>query len=279
MILPSLQDMLEFFWNDYTSITPSAAKIYGMLEEMGENYVNDHIAFRTFDLDPVGVESLGETFLKLGYRPSGEYHFEKKKLRAISYAHPDPDVPHIFISELLTGEFSPELQSIVRGLVEQVPQELKGRPELLMMRPTWKPIDHASYLRLLDESEYAGWLAAFGIRVNHFTVLVNALRKFTSLTAFNAWLIAGGFEMNRSGGLVKGTPEQLLEQSATMADRMPWEFAGGERHMIPTCYHEFAQRHVDPATGDLYDGFVAMSADRIFESTNTSGLMAQLRPH
>ncbi len=269
----SLQELLEFFWQDYTLITPSAGKIYGLLGERNENYVNDHIAFRTFNLDPIGVESLGATFLNLGYRQSGEYQFEKKKLRAISYAHPDPDTPHIFISELLTEQFSPELQAIVRELVEQIPAELKGTQELLTMRPSWKPIEYAKYRKLLEESEYAGWLAAFGIRVNHFTVLINALRTFPALEDFNAWLLESGFEMNRSGGLIKGTPEQLLEQSSTMADRADWEFAGGQKHLIPTCYHEFARRYTDPATGELYAGFISKSADKIFESTDTNVAM------
>lgn len=273
MIMTSLPELLEFFWKDYTAITPSAARIYGLLAERNENYVNDHVAFRTFDLDPVGVESLGATFLALGYEVSGEYHFEQKKLRALSYAHPDPTIPHIFISELLTREFSPELQEIVQGLVAQIPTELKGSPELLAMRPSWKPIEYSTYRRLLEESEYAGWLAAFGIRVNHFTVLINALRTFATLGEFNDWLVASGFPMNLSGGIIKGSPEQLLEQSSTMADRLEWEFAGGERHLIPTCYHEFAQRYVDPATGELYQGFVAKSADKIFESTDTNVIM------
>lgn len=269
MTLPSLQDLLEFFWTDYTAITPSAAKIYGLLTERNENYVNDHIAFRTFNIDPISVESLGATFLALGYEPSGEYHFEAKKLRALSYAHPDPAIPHIFISELLVEEFSPELQEIVRGLVAQIPAELKGKPELLTMRPTWNPIAYADYVRLLEESEYAGWLATFGIRVNHFTVLINALQSFPTLESFNDWLLASGFQMNRSGGLIKGTPGQLLEQSSTMADRVMWDFANGEQQMIPTCYHEFARRYTDPATGELYTGFVAKSADKIFESTDS----------
>jgi hypothetical protein len=45
------------------------------------------------------------------------------------------------------------------------------------------------------------------------------------------------------------------------------EFANGERHVIPTCYYEFARRYPD-ADGKIYEGFVAASADKIFESTN-----------
>jgi hypothetical protein len=36
---------------------------------------------------------------------------------------------------------------------------------------------------------------------------------------------------------------------------------------IPGCYYEFARRYPD-ADGKLYSGFIAKSADKIFESTN-----------
>jgi hypothetical protein len=265
---PTPKELLDFFWSHYAKITPDAPKIHDLLKERGENVINDHIAFRTFDLAPIGVESLGETFIRLGYRVSGEYHFERKKLRALSYAHPDPSLPHVFISELLTAEFSPELRRIVGELVAQVPTDLAGRSDLFTSLPTWKPIEYANYLRLLEESEYAAWLAAFGIRANHFTVLINSLETFTTIREFNAWLVENGFVMNTSGGEVKGTPEELLEQSSIMARSLPWTFAGGEVHDVPTCYHEFARRYTDPETGELYEGFIARSADRIFESTN-----------
>ncbi len=265
---PARTDLFDFFWKSHSSITPDALRIHTLLESRGENVVNDHVAFRTFNIEPIGVESLGETFLNLGWTPSGEYRFEEKKLRAVSYAHPEPEVPHVFISELLTEEFSEEFQAIVRRLVAQVPNENAGQPELLSQLPTWSPVSYADYERLRDESHYASWLSAYGIRVNHFTVLVNALKTFDSIQALNSWLLEQGFTLNDSGGLVKGTPAQLLEQSSTMANRVEWEFAGGERHEIPSCYYEFARRYPDPETGELYKGFIAKSADKIFESTD-----------
>lgn len=265
----NLEELLEFFWNDYSSITPSAPKVHALLEARGEKIINDHIAFRTFNIDPIGVESLGSVFTALGYEPTGEYRFEEKKLRAISYAHPTPGMPHIFISELLTEEFSPELQRIVRELAAQIPAELKGSQELFTNIPTWSPISFESYRALIEESEYAGWLAAYGIRANHFTILVNALATFGSLEELNGWLEAEGFPLNASGGKVKGTPEVLLEQSSIMADWIEHGFADGRVERIRSCYYEFARRYQDPATGALYNGFIAKSADKIFESTNT----------
>jgi hypothetical protein len=51
-----------------------------------------------------------------------------------------------------------------------------------------------------------------------------------------------------------------------MADIVKVKFLDGEFE-VPACYYEFAQRFPDPS-GQLYSGFIAKSADKIFESTN-----------
>lgn len=112
-------------------------------------------------------------------------------------------------------------------------------------------------------------MAALGLRVNHFTISVNAMQSFPDLPALLDFVEAQGFALNVSGGRIKGSPEVLLEQASTLADRVPVAFAAGETHQIPTCYYEFARRYPAP-DGQLYEGFVAASADRIFESTDST---------
>ncbi len=74
-----------------------------------------------------------------------------------------------------------------------------------------------------------------------------------------------GFTLNSSGGEIKGSPSLLLEQSSILADIMPVEFEEGTKE-ITTCYYEFAYRY-PKANGELFTGFIANSADKIFEST------------
>ncbi|MFP3457566.1 DUF1338 family protein, partial [Psychrobacter sp. SIMBA_152] len=74
------------------------------------------------------------------------------------------------------------------------------------------------------------------------------------------------FALNTSGGEVKGSPEVLLEQSSTLADEYAVTFSDGDMR-IPSCFYEFAIRYPKP-DGEIYTGFVAASADKIFESTN-----------
>ena len=82
----------------------------------------------------------------------------------------------------------------------------------------------------------------------------------------NEFLKKEGYTLNSSGGEVKGTPEQLLEQSSTLADRVEIVFIEGT-FSVPSCYYEFAKRYPEK-DGKLYSGFIAKSADKIFESTD-----------
>ena len=143
-------------------------------------------------------------------------------------------------------------------------------------------------------------------QVNHFAILVNSLNTFPSLNALNDYLTAHGVQLNTSGGVIKGNPTELLEQSSTMAQRVDWNFAGTPHHPIMGCYYEFAKRYPLPsgtmpgmvgATAEsaidhsdgrtngltssgsgtsssssrsvppLFQGFIPASADKIFEST------------
>lgn len=260
--------LFDKLWQHYREVTPSAAQIHKHLgAEEGHNIVNDHIALRTFNLPPVGLDALAAHFLALGYRQGGEYHFAAKKLYARHYEHDDPQAPLVFISELLTHKCSPGLQGIVRELVNNVTDEQVTADDFLYSGTHWE-VDYDTYRQLLDESEYAAWLAAWGYRANHFTVSVNHLEKFDTVADVNQLLKNHGYQINTAGGEVKGSPEDLLEQSSTLADRVAVRFSDREM-TIPSCYYEFALRHQQP-DGRLYNGFVAASADRIFESTNAS---------
>ena len=260
----------QFFrelWADFCVIAPAAARIRASFEARGEHVRNDHVAFRTFNLAPMRLADLEPFLLHLGYERFAPYRFEQKRLQAVGYVHPDRTLPRVFLSELMVEEFSEPLQAIVRGLVSQVdPQRLRS-PSLFWAGRLWGAVSLEDYELLARESEYAAWMAALGLHANHFTVSVNGLRQFPSVASVLDFVQEQGFGINEAGGRVKGSPRELLEQGSTLAERRPVEFAGGVQHEIPTCYYEFALRYPD-ASGNLYDGFVAASADKIFESTD-----------
>lgn len=261
-----LEDWFTHLWHDYAAIAPNVARIRNLLEERGELIVDDHVAFRTLNLDPIGLEALGAVIEGLGYRRFDDYTFPEKKLRARSYVHPD-DWPRVFLSELLVEEMNPRHQEILRAIAAQIPSDLKLAPEIFWAGTLWQPIAYPHYLDLQQSTEYGAWFAALGLRPNHFTINVNSLDSFEGLPELLDFVERAGYQLSESGGRIKGTPAELLEQGSTVADRLEVAFADGATHTIPTCYYEFALRHPMPS-GEMYDGFVAASADKIFESTN-----------
>jgi hypothetical protein len=255
-------------WEDYIRMAPKAAMIKDLFEKQGETVMNDHVAFRTYGMSPIGLITLEKPILALGYKQFAPYRFESKKLNAVGYLHPKAEYPRIFLSELEVEALSEDAQSIIRRLVDQIDPSVVNNDDILWSGPLWSPVSQKDYQTLLKESEYAAWVAALGIRPNHFTIAVNHLKKTPSMEQVLDFVEAQGYAINESGGRVKGSPDVLLEQGSTMADKMEVEFADGIKQRIPTCYYEFARRYPTP-DGTLYNGFVAASADKIFESTNT----------
>lgn len=262
---PSLNTFLQKMWTDYVNINPQAQKIYNLFSQTGENIINDHIALRTFNHPKLGIKSLAQHFTKYGYEERGEYFFTEKKLYAKHYENKDASCPKIFISELELEKVSPFIQETINQCVETIDENKMNDENFVFSGRHWIS-NHATYLKLATESEYASWVYAYGFRPNHFTVSINHLRNFTDIHKLNHFIKSNNFILNASGGEIKGTPQELLEQSSTMASEVRLQFADGV-YPTPGCYYEFAKRY--PMTnGNLYQGFIAKSADKIFESTN-----------
>ena len=261
-----VKDLFNNIWQNYLEVTPSAGKVHQLLSN-GDDLINDHVAYRTFNIAKVNIEKISAHLLNLGYTEGGEYHFEAKKLYAKHFEHADTSLPKVFISELLVEEFSPRVQEIIKKMVAGIDQADINVDSSLYSGTHWK-VSHQEYLDLLSESEYAAWVAAWGYRANHFTVSINHLANYDSIEAVNDAVKVGGFKLNTTGGEIKGDEAVKLEQSSTMADHVMVEFSD-KTVAIPSCFYEFAKRY-PMASGELYTGFVAASADKIFESTNAA---------
>lgn len=265
--MSSLNELFDMLWLDYAAMNTQAGMIHEALEKRGEKVINDHVAFRTFDFQKTGIPVLAKHFTAEGYEmQAAPYEFKEKKLTALHFQHPDPKQPKIFISALKVKEFSRELQNVIDSLISQIPADWFSARQSLVGGIPWKPVSHNVYQKLLAESEYAAWMSAFGFRVNHFTVFFNELKTFKDMADLNHFIRSLGFDLNGSGGEIKGTPGVYLEQSSTLAHQVSVKFADKEEK-IPGCYYEFARRYPLPG-GKLFQGFVTQSADKIFESTN-----------
>jgi len=266
--MAALDLFFEKHWQQYSAISPQALAIHRLFADKGEVLVNDHIAFRTFANSNISIKHLEKEIFALGYRHLDSYHFETKKLDARCYLHPESPTK-IFISELRWQSLSETAQSLLGNIVKQADCAAAAHPgPYLSAGRLWDLPRYADYRALLDESEYAAWLSVWGIRANHFTLFVNYFRKYPHLSQVVALLQQQGYQLNTVGGVIKGTEADLLIQAATMADKQDVDFKDAGKQTISSCYYEFAQRFKQK-DGQLYQGFIPGSADKIFESTNS----------
>lgn len=269
-----IEHLMDRLWKDYVGLAPEALKIHQVISEnliKGDHQSkipNDHVAFRGINAPGWNIDSLSQPFLQLGYHlRDDEYHFSRKKLYARYLDPPTPGLPKVFISELLVEQLSPTAQAIIGRNVAETAIPTRDM-SLLFDQHSPFPITSREYKTLAQESEYAAWFLAFGIRPNHFTVSVHELNGNISLEHVIDLVEQVGFALNSSGGVIKGSVEQGLRQSSTIARDVKHTFQDGTALEIPGVYYEFAQRHV--LKDKLYGGFIAASADKIFESIDST---------
>ena len=253
-------------WDNHVTIAPAALSIRRTVQKWYGPVQNDHVAFRTFDLSPMRLQDLERAFLGWGYSRSGSYEFPDKHLRAYGYVPKDSALPLVFLSELLTKELPESCQAVIHGeLLSRARFASSPTDKLLQGRP-WPMPTWEQYRTLEAVSPYAAWLSVWGLCANHFTIAVHHLAGAPALREVVQVLMDANYPMNDAGGVLQGGPDQLLEQASTLAETRSVRFAGGDERQVPSCYYELAHRYPQ-ADGQLYMGFVAASANNIFEST------------
>jgi hypothetical protein len=295
---PTLEAVLDGLMDRYRAHVPDVPRLVDALQREGvirgeDDIENDHIAFRTLGVAPLGIASLEQVFLHHGYDRRDRYDFPQKKVNAHWYAPPAETFPRIFISELRVDDLSPEASRIIRSYTDGVAEDPVRALDLddpaqvvaFLHAPLWRTPTWSDYTRLRDESEFAAWVIYNRYYLNHFTIAVHNLPPgLDTVEGFNRFLEAHGFTLNDSGGKAKVSADGKLVQSSTVAVMAEAAFDDGrggvERHAIPGSYVEFAERRVLDGFAHLErsdirrehrrEGFEAASADRIFESTFTS---------
>ncbi len=267
LISEKAEVLFQKIWNQYISLAPQAEQVKTLFEKTGESSINDHVAYRTLRHPKLGIQSIARHFEPLGYDYKGEYHFDEKKLFAIHLENQwDPTLPKIFISELKLEEFPEDLKKIFKTSLESFDSQLAYQEDFLTSGSLFEK-SFKTYKELLKVSEYAAWFYVYGMCANHFTLLINSLKNFNEIKEVNLFLKENNFDLNDSGGEIKGTPDQFLEQSSTKAFQLDVDFLEGT-YKVPSCYYEFAKRYPRGSSGDLFQGFITGSADKIFESTD-----------
>eukprot|EP00741_Cyanophora_paradoxa_P011247 tig00020554_g10866.t1 len=275
--------VLQSFFNKseelYLIRSPTAKKVLDALAKVGERPRNDHIAFRSFGYNGLGITALEELFLEAGFKRMEQLYFPDKHLRAHWYKPPQPEQERVFISELIIDELSAKAQGIIKRYLDEADPAARkfGILSSLMEERPWPTPSAADFDALAAESEYASWTLMNAYAFNHVTVAIHDLKELNTIEKLNQFLKDSGFLLNNAGGEFKTSPDGLLRQSSTVADKVRVAFADGTAREIPGSYIEFAERLVLPQFAHLAasevreehrrDGFEVANADKIFEST------------
>lgn len=254
-------------WEDYIELTPQAKIIHNAFSQHNPQLINDHVAFRTFDIPTIDIASLEDYLFDFDYQLLDNYRFPDKHLSACAYIHPDPSIAKVFLSQLHIDQLTEQSQQIISHKLSTRAPFTKDASIFYSGR-CWSLPDWDEYQSLRAESEYAAWLLTLGFHANHFTLDMNALSKHKNWADLFKFMTQLKISMNTEGGLVKGTPSVYLEQASTLADEISLEFDQGAK-FVKTCFYEFAKRY-PLADGSLYQGFVTDNANKIFSSTNAS---------
>ncbi|PKO20142.1 DUF1338 domain-containing protein [candidate division BRC1 bacterium HGW-BRC1-1] len=292
-----ISEFLRRLWDDYAARVTYARVYEEMLTDLGGNFVNDHIAFRTLALTAnghyLGVDNLKRVFDALDFEEKGAIEFSDTHLFARYVQHAEPDFPRIFISELKIDELAPEVAEAIRQSVSgyqqlfsdadvealrrldetgEIPAGLLEKTVRLFTQVPWGPVAESVIKRVNGASQYGAWVLLHGYNVNHFTGYVN--RHGVDLVGDIESLIA---ELKKRGVPMKsdieGARGSKLRQTSTEAVRVPVQVIGddGKTKQIEWtyAYMEYAERGEVEENGKrvLFQGFLGPQAAGLFEMT------------
>lgn len=272
-------------WETYQKRVPYARIYERMIEAAGGTVVNDHIAFRSLRLEvdgqEFGIRYLARFAEALGYEARNEYVFPEQSLYARYYQHPGPDLPKLFLSELIVEELPPTaIEAIHRtvrgGRLADLPVCGVDAWVEVFRRPWEVPLRSAVEL-VNASSQYGAWVLLHGYAVNHFTGYVNrqGTEQFADIETTAAGLAALGVPMKEA---IEGSWGSGLRQTATRAVAEPVAVRDdqtGEVIAIPWtyAYYEIAERgpvEVAPGRKEWFEGFLGPQAKNLFEMTRKS---------
>jgi 2-oxoadipate dioxygenase/decarboxylase-like protein len=229
--------ILDELWTEYASHVPYARTFESLA---GAALQNDHVAFRSLDLQPIA-----RAFEGLGWQRKGSYDFPDAHLNAIHLSK--PGAPRIFVSELRVAAFSAR----VRELLQRLPEDRPFDGSAAWFRKPEVQFSEAEVLDLERESQYAAWLALFGREVNHFTAAVPDVELWQ-------WRMSeAGIPMKAE---IEGERGARFRQTATKAAPRRVRLLDKEREW-PYAYLEIAQR------AEGFDGFIPNQARQLFDMT------------
>jgi len=293
--------LFDRLWQNYIERVSYAKTYVDLVSSKGGKVVNDHIAIRTFNThtgeQPEGIRALKHILSYLEYKPAAKYSFQKKKLNAVHFEHPDELFPKIFVSQLEVEQLPEWAQELIHSHVKDTHYLLSDKSiELLNLlkehgtlpteaaeflvgdlvqyfRRPWDIPQKSAVLKLNDVSQYAAWVLLHGNSVNHFTAFINYqdVKEWPDLETTCRALAQAGVPMKDT---IEGEKGSKLQQSSTQAVKEEVKVRteiGIEEITWTYAYYELAQRGLISENGveKMFTGFLGEQATHLFDMTRT----------
>ena len=285
-------------WNRYAAQVPYAKTYQNMLNEYKAKFVNDHVAFRSLKCsakgENLGLEIVARIFTNLDYKDAGAIDFPEQKLFAHYYLPASPDLPRVFVSELLIDKLPADTSKMIKDSVQSFkPILTDGDIQQLNQIPTmsesqindllkkivsffttrqWEAPKESVVKKVNEASQYGSWVLLHGYAVNHFTGSVNhhGVSQIDDIEKLVKELKARGVPMKNE---IEGLAGSKLRQTSSQAAKLPVKVkddSGNDKTIEWTyAYFEFAERGFVEENGKkiLFQGFLGPQASQLFEMT------------
>jgi hypothetical protein len=237
-------NLIQKLWKVFVDRVSYARHYEKAVSRRSGSVVIDHIGFRTLRAhtgeQPEGMWAFRHIFDCLGYTPSEEYNFPKKKIKAMHLEPGEPGLPMVFISELEVSQLPEWAQHEIAEAVGNTPylisdtgiellNRLKTDGELTeeasevleneLMRyfhRPWNPPYKETVLKINELSHYGAWVLLHGNAPSHFACLVSQqnVAGWIDIATTCKALQNEGIPMKKE---IEGENGSSLQQSATMA--------------------------------------------------------------
>lgn len=224
-----------------------ALKLFQLLEKHNKRVFHDHLAFRTVSYERCNTLYLSRELEALGFYPAESYQCSPRHLTLTSFHHPGHDYPGILISELDLQGLNEQTQNMIMDLIYKSDQQ-----SILGTRP-WPLPSIASYQHFMKENPFLAWFSLFGLASSYWSVDINQLDRQNDMSKLIKLIVEEGYPLDNNDGLVKGSPERLMEQIITLQDQVEFTFADGQQLKTASGNYRFSLRYKTPA-GKLYKG-------------------------
>lgn len=294
------QKLIQALLDKYLSEAPQAHFIYQQLQKNKvEKIILDHFALIELPSQQTGIYFLGQLFSALGFEVRGKGYLANKQNDFSWFAEADiincsvkEALPQIVAADFRVEELSPKVAEVIKKYIQTT--KLSSISEIQSLAARLKNNDEAAWQALWDlvwsrlterqwplptvadfncvqaENELLAWVLAYGSVVNHFTVRVDCLEKFSCLKEFNHYISEElQLNLNRQAAEIKGDRAAGLEQSSTQAPLLVKQLKDGEV-MITEPFLEFIWRFPNKENPyywqDYFTGFVPRFANHVVES-------------